>query len=71
MMKKFFALFLGLSIAMLGYAQPQKLVVKTDTDTSEWRYWALDGKQLPFYSLVTPVSDEGGGRLFWNFRVKV
>lgn len=45
---------------MLGYAQPQKLVVKTDTDTSEWRYWALDGKQLPFYSLATPVSDEGG-----------
>lgn len=54
-MKKYFAFFLLLSVTALVYGRPQKLVIKTDKESVELRYWPLDGKQLPFYSLYSPV----------------
>lgn len=44
-----------LSVTALVYGRPQKLVIKTDKESVELRYWPLDGKQLPFYSLYSPV----------------
>ena len=54
-MKKYLAFFLLLSVTALVYGRPQKLVIKTDKESVELRYWPLDGKQLPFYSLYSPV----------------
>ena len=45
-MKKYLAFFLLLSVTALVYGRPQKLVIKTDKESVELRYWPLDGKQL-------------------------
>lgn len=55
-MKKYFAFFLLLSVTALVYGRSQKLVIKTDKESAELRYWPLDGKQLPFYSLYSSVT---------------
>ena len=43
-MKKYLAFFLLLSVTALVYGRPQKLVIKTDKESVELRYWPLDGK---------------------------
>ena len=55
-MKKYLTFSLFLSITTLIYSQPQKLIVKADNGPTEFRYWASDGKQLPFYDLSPTIT---------------
>ncbi len=59
-MKKFLSIIPFLSAVAICNAQP-KLVVKTDSDSKEIRYWASDGKQLPFYTLAEFVHPDTEG----------
>ena len=55
-MKKYLTFSLLLSMTTLIYSQPQKLIVKADNGPTEFRYWASDGKQLPFYDLSPTIT---------------
>lgn len=60
-MKKHLSVSLLLLIASLAYSQPQKIILKSAIDSStEFRYWPLNGKQLPFYDLSTPAPIKQG-----------
>ena len=58
-MKKYLVVILFLS-TIVSCGQPQKLVIKTDSDSKEIRYWASASKQLPFYTL-SEIADIGEG----------
>lgn len=55
-MKKYLVLSFFLSVTTWSYSQSQRLIVKTDLDSAEFRYWASDGKQLSFYSLAPSLT---------------
>ena len=60
-MKKYLPFFLLAFITTFVYGQPQKVIVKSTIDSpTEYRYWPLSGKQLPFYDLSTPATIKQG-----------
>lgn len=54
-MKKYLFIILFVSVITSCNGQSQKLIVKTDSDLKEIRYWPLNGEQLPYYDLSTVV----------------